>query len=300
MVDFINGDFDVLLATTIIESGLDIPNANTIIINDAQNYGLSDLHQLRGRVGRSNKKAFCYLLTPPIASLTNEARKRLKAIEEFSDLGSGFNIAMRDLDIRGAGNILGAEQSGFISEIGFDMYQKILDEALTELKESEFVELFAGSNIELNMPRECVIETDLELLIPDFYVSSIAERLTLYKELDNITDEVGLQTFSQNLQDRFGPLPVETIDLIDALRLRRLAQKAGFEKLVLKFGRMTGYFVGSEDSAFFQSATFGKVLQFIKENPTASEMKEKNEKLTLTFQKVKSVKRGIEILQKMI
>ncbi|HEY9113426.1 MAG TPA: transcription-repair coupling factor [Bacteroidales bacterium] len=297
MVDFINGDYDVLLATTIIESGLDIPNANTIIINDAQNYGLSDLHQLRGRVGRSNKKAFCYLLSPPISSLTSEARKRLKAIEEYSDLGSGFSIAMRDLDIRGAGNILGAEQSGFISEIGFDMYQKILDEALNELKESEFVELFAGDKEEMNMPRECVIETDLELLIPDYYVNSITERLSLYKELDNISEDDGLQTFSQNLQDRFGPLPVETKNLIDAIRLRRMGRNAGFEKLVLKFGRMVGYFVGGQDSAFFQSATFGKVLQFIKDNPSSVEMKEKNEKLTLTFHKVKSVKKGMQLLQ---
>jgi transcription-repair coupling factor (superfamily II helicase) len=299
MVDFINGDYDVLLATTIIESGLDIPNANTIIINDAQNYGLSDLHQLRGRVGRSNKKAFCYLLSPPIVSLTSEARKRLKAIEEYSDLGSGFSIAMRDLDIRGAGNILGAEQSGFISEIGFDMYQKILDEAITELKETEFVELFSSDSEEKFIPRECVIETDLELLIPDFYVSSIAERLSLYKELDNILDEDGLKKFRGNLEDRFGPLPVETKDLIDAIRLRRMGRNLGFEKLVLKFGRMVGFFNGSQDSAYFQSEKFGNILHFIKENPSAIEMKEKNEKLTLTFFNVKEVQKGLEILEKM-
>jgi len=297
MVDFIDGEYDVLLATTIIESGLDIPNANTIIINDAHNYGLSDLHQLRGRVGRSNKKAFCFLLTPPLSTLTAEARKRLKAIAEFSDLGSGFNIAMRDLDIRGAGNILGAEQSGFISEIGYEMYQKILDEALAELKESEFANMFTAEHLEKIFVKDCQIETDLEILIPDHYVTSINERLNLYKELDDIDNENGLEEFGKKLKDRFGPLPDETKDLIDTVRLRWMAKHIGFEKLTLKFGRMTGTFSGGHDSAYFQSDRFGWVLQFIKENPRASEMKEKNGKLMLRFDGVKSVVQSIKILQ---
>ncbi len=219
MVDFIEGDYDVLVATTIIESGLDIPNVNTIIINDAHHYGLSDLHQLRGRVGRSNKKAFCYLLAPPMSALSDEARKRLRAIEEFADLGSGFSIAMRDLDIRGAGNILGAEQSGFISEIGFEMYQKILDEALLELKETEFKELFREETPK-EYVRDCVIETDLEILIPDHYLSNITERLNLYKELDSIETEEELSKFRNRLTDRFGPVPEHCFKLSDFAGLR--------------------------------------------------------------------------------
>jgi transcription-repair coupling factor (superfamily II helicase) len=296
MLDFIDGEYDVLLATTIIESGLDIPNANTIIINDAQNYGLSDLHQLRGRVGRSNKKAFCYLLSPPLSTLTPEARKRLTSIEEFAELGSGFNIAMRDLDIRGAGNILGAEQSGFISEIGYEMYQKILDEALTELKESEFKELYSKEKPNEVVVRDCQLETDLELLIPDHYISSINERLNLYKELDNIEAEEELESFAKKLKDRFGPLPEETKDLIQSMRLRWMAKKLGFEKLTLKFGRMTGTFTGNHDSLYFQTEAFGKVLQFIKTNPKASTMQQKKEKLTMRFDHVRKVSRGIDIL----
>ena len=296
MLDFIDGEYDVLLATTIIESGLDIPNANTIIINDAQNYGLSDLHQLRGRVGRSNKKAFCYLLSPPLSTLTPEARKRLTSIEEFAELGSGFNIAMRDLDIRGAGNILGAEQSGFISEIGYEMYQKILDEALSELKESEFKELYSKDQPEAVVIRDCQLETDLELLIPDRYISSINERLNLYKELDGIEEESELETFAAKLKDRFGPLPDETKNLIQSMRLRWMAKKLGFEKLTLKFGRMTGTFTGNHDSPYFQTEAFGKVLQFIKTNPKASTMQQKKEKLTMRFEKVRKVSRGIAIL----
>jgi transcription-repair coupling factor (superfamily II helicase) len=296
MLDFIDGEYDVLLATTIIESGLDIPNANTIIINDAQNYGLSDLHQLRGRVGRSNKKAFCYLLSPPLSMLTSEARKRLKAISEFAELGSGFNIAMRDLDIRGAGNILGAEQSGFISEIGYEMYQKILDEALTELKESEFANMFTAEHLDKVFVKDCQIETDLELLIPDYYVTSINERLNLYKELDGVENEEGLVAFGQRLKDRFGPLPDETKDLIETMRLRWMAKKIGFEKLTLKFGRLTGAFTGTNDSPYFQSEAFGKVLKFIKENPTASQMKEKNGKLTMRFDGVRKVQKAIHML----
>jgi len=298
MLDFIDGEYDVLLATTIIESGLDIPNANTIIINDAQNYGLSDLHQLRGRVGRSNKKAFCYLLSPPLSTLTPEARKRLTSIEEFAELGSGFNIAMRDLDIRGAGNILGAEQSGFISEIGYEMYQKILDEALAELKESEFKELYSKDQPDEVVVRDCQLETDLELLIPDHYISSINERLNLYKELDNIETVGELEQFALRLKDRFGPLPEETRDLIQSMRLRWMAKRLGFEKLTLKFGRMTGTFTGNHDSPYFQTEAFGKVLQFIKTNSKASTMKQKKEKLTMRFDKVRSVERALEILSK--
>lgn len=297
MIDFIDGDYDVLLATTIIESGLDIPNANTIIINDAQNYGLSDLHQLRGRVGRSNKQAFCYLLSPPLSTLTSVARKRLKAIEEHADLGSGFNIAMRDLDIRGAGNILGAEQSGFISDIGYEMYQKILDEAIMELKESEFADLYNSDKLAEDFVKDCQIETDLEIRIPDDYIANITERLSLYKELDNLKDETSLQEFCNSLIDRFGPIPKETKSLIDIVRLRWLARTTGFVKLNLKNNRMTGYFPGSHDSPFFQSENFGKVLEFIKINPTAAVMKEIKGSLTLRFQHITTVDKAISLLQ---
>jgi transcription-repair coupling factor (superfamily II helicase) len=296
MIDFIDGNYDVLLATTIIESGLDIPNANTIIINDAHNYGLSDLHQLRGRVGRSNKKAFCYLMSPPLATLTAEARKRLQAISEFADLGSGFNIAMRDLDIRGAGNILGAEQSGFISEIGIEMYRKILDEAMAELKESEFKELFAKEQMEKKFAADCQLETDLELLIPEYYVSTVQERLNLYKELDSIETEENLQAFEKHLKDRFGPLPDETSDLLQAIRLRWIGGTLGFEKLTLKYGNMTATFAAGEDSPYFQSEIFGKVLQYIQAHPKQVAMKERNDKLILRFEKVTTVKEAINKL----
>ena len=298
MLDFIDGDYDVLLATTIIESGLDIPNANTIIINDAQNHGLSDLHQLRGRVGRSNKQAFCYLLSPPLSTLTSEARKRLKAIEENGDLGSGFNIAMRDLDIRGAGNILGAEQSGFISDIGYEMYQKILDEAILELKESEFSELYNSEQTEQDFVSDCQIETDLEIRIPDDYIPNITERLSLYKELDNTTSEQELVTFSNKIIDRFGPLPYQTIALINTIRLRWLARNMGFVKLYLKNNRMTGYFTGSHDSPFFQSDKFGKVLEFIQKHPNSAVMKEIKGSLTLRFEEVSTIEKAIGFLQK--
>ncbi len=299
MIDFIEGEYDVLLSTTIIESGLDIPNANTIIINDAQNYGLSDLHQLRGRVGRTNKKAFCYLLSPPLSTLTSEARKRLKAITEFADLGSGFSIAMRDLDIRGAGNILGAEQSGFISEIGFEMYQKILDEALVELKESEFKDMYTDDKDKKVFVRDCQVETDLEILIPNYYVTHTGERLSLYKELDNVKDESELLSFKSRLHDRFGEVPEEVDDLIKTIRLRWMAKDIGFEKLVLKFNRLVGFFAGDRESDYFQSEAFGKVLQFIQLHPTASEMKERNGKLTLRFDAVKTVDKALECLSRL-
>lgn len=298
MTDFIEGEYDVLVATTIIEAGLDIPNVNTIIINDAHHYGLSDLHQLRGRVGRSNKKAFCYLLAPPMSVLTDEARKRLRAIEEFSDLGSGFSIAMRDLDIRGAGNILGGEQSGFISEIGFEMYQKILDEALQELKEQEFREVFPDE-MPKEFVRDCQIETDLEVMIPDRYITNITERLSLYKELDSLESEEELIRFGDRLADRFGPLPQQTVTLLDAIRLRRLARKIGLEKLVLRNGRLTGFFIANEDSAYYQSPQFTSILEFIKTNPPNCKMKEEKDRLTLSFRDVSSIGRALQELERL-
>ena len=296
MLGFIEGDFDVLVSTTIVESGLDIPNANTIIINDAHHYGLSDLHQLRGRVGRANRKAFCYLLAPPLSVLTDEARKRLRAIEEFSEIGSGFNIAMRDLDIRGAGNILGAEQSGFITEIGFEMYQKILDEAIHELKHSEFSDLYPAET-QKDFVRECQMETDLEILIPDDYIANITERLSLYKELDSTETEEALLAFQDRMIDRFGPVPPETQELFNAIRLRRLAKESGMEKLVLRNGVMTGYFVADQESPYFQSDIFTSVLRYVQANPRSCKMKETNGKLSLTFLEVKSVGSGLQKLR---
>jgi transcription-repair coupling factor (superfamily II helicase) len=295
MADFIEGEYDVLIATTIIESGLDISNVNTILINDAHHYGLSDLHQLRGRVGRSNKKAFCYLLAPPMSTLTDEARKRLRAIEEFSELGSGFNIAMRDLDIRGAGNILGAEQSGFITEIGYEMYQKILDEALLELRESEPAG-FEVTATPVEFTRECVIETDLEVLIPDHYVTSITERLNLYKELDSISTEENLGFFMERLIDRFGPVPHQTQDLLHTIRLRWLARRMGFEKVALRNERLTAYFISNPESPYFQSKVFTAILDFMKENPSYLAMKEDRNRLFITIREVPGV---IEALHKL-
>ena len=314
MVDFVEGEYDVLVATTIIESGLDISNANTIIINNAQMFGLSDLHQMRGRVGRSNKKAFCYLLTTPVSLLTNEARKRLKAIEEFSDLGSGFNIAMRDLDIRGAGNLLGGEQSGFINEIGFEMYQKILDEAIMELRDEMSAEgheigdegrpMMADSfNQQLNNTggkkyiSDCTIDTDMEILIPDEYVNNITERLNLYRELDDSKTERELADFETHLTDRFGPVPPQAIELIHTIRLRWLAMEIGFEKVILKNNRMSGYFIPKQDSPYYQSETFTKVLKFVQQNMRTCKMKENNGKLTLSFDNIKSVDDAINALK---
>jgi len=299
MLDFIDGLYDVLVSTTIIESGLDISNANTIIINNAQNYGLSDLHQLRGRVGRTNKKAFCYLLAPPLSVLTDEARKRLRAIEEFSELGSGFNIAMRDLDIRGAGNLLGGEQSGFIAEIGFEMYHKILDEAIQELKETDFKEYFTDT-VKTEFVKDCQIETDLEILIPDDYVNSIKERLSLYKELDNIETEEGLDKFREQLIDRFGAIPLQTQELIQTVKLRKIAKNIGFEKIVLKGNKFIGFFIPDEKSPYYQSESFTKVLNFIKENPRACKMKEGINKLTLSFENVNSVVMAITKLKELL
>lgn len=298
MMSFINGEYDVLVATTIIESGLDIPNANTIIINNANNFGLSDLHQMRGRVGRSNKKAFCYLLAPPMVSLTSEARKRLQALEQFSDLGSGFQIAMKDLDIRGAGNLLGAEQSGFIGEIGFDTYQKILNEAIQELKETEFKELYENEGE--HFVDDCQIETDLEIQIPDDYVSNIAERINLYKELDNLEEEVELMAFESSLIDRFGPIPPATQEMIRAIRLRWIAKEIGLEKVVLKQGKMICYFVSNEDSPYYQSPVFSQVLRYVQSNPTRCKLKERKDKLSLVYEHVSSVNSAIELLDEVL
>ena len=308
MLGFVEGEFDVLVATTIIESGLDISNANTIIINQAHIFGLSDLHQMRGRVGRSNKKAFCYLLTTPISLLTNEARKRLKAIEEFSDLGSGFNIAMRDLDIRGAGNLLGGEQSGFINEIGFEMYQKILNEAILELRmENEELRLtdVGGSHKYTGIKNatyvnDCNIDTDMEILIPHNYVINIAERLNLYRELDDAKNEMELATFERNLKDRFGPVPDQAIQLIHTIRLRWLAMEIGFEKLILKNNSMLGFFILNQNSPYFQSETFTNVLKFVQLNAVKCKMKENKGKLSLSFENIKSIDNAILALKPLI
>jgi transcription-repair coupling factor (superfamily II helicase) len=301
MLDFINYEYDVLIATTIIESGLDIPNANTIIINNAQNFGLSDLHQLRGRVGRSNKKAFCYLLAPPLTSVTQEARRRLKAIEEFSELGSGFNIAMQDLDIRGAGNLLGAEQSGFITDIGFETYHRILNEAILELKESSFKELYRSEQkqeLEKQIQNQkfisdCHIDTDMELLFPDSYISNISERVRLYRELDNIETEENLNAFQENLIDRFGNIPSQTSELINVVRLRWNAIDLGIEKIILKNKKMVAYFISDQESAFYKSPVFSRILNYIQENPKEMKMKELKGKLIITFENTQSISESI-------
>jgi transcription-repair coupling factor (superfamily II helicase) len=301
MTNFMDGTYDVLVATTIVESGIDIPNANTIIINDAQNFGLSDLHQLRGRVGRSNKKAFAYLLAPPLHLLPNESRKRLEAIEQFSDLGSGMNIAMRDLDIRGAGDLLGGEQSGFITDIGFDMYHKILEEAMQELKAEEFQELYREElERTQDFVSETVLETDMALLIPDDYVSSISERIQLYRKLDETNDDEGLRQFRVEIQDRFGPIPQETEELLASIELRRMANTIGFEKLILKNGSMIGYFVADQQSPYYQSPKFTRVLEFLKHHHHLGKMYEKNSSLRMSFTKVLSIDDARGLLTKML
>jgi transcription-repair coupling factor (superfamily II helicase) len=300
MLKFVEGEYDVLVSTNIIESGLDIPNANTIIINSAHMFGLSDLHQMRGRVGRSNKKAFCYLLTPSVAALTGDSRKRLSVLEEFSDLGDGFKVAMRDLDIRGAGNMLGAEQSGFITDLGFDMYHKILDEAIQELKETEFADLFRDELDKQrlkNLVQDCVIETDLSILIPDTYVNNISERLSLYSTIDNIKNETELEEFTKGLTDRFGPLPKEVIDLIETIKLRWLAQELGFEKLTIKNEVMRCQFVPSERTSYYTSDIFGTILTFVQTHSRNCKMKEVNKKLLLIISEIQSIEQALQILK---
>ena len=297
MMRFIEGEIDVLVSTAIVENGLDIPNANTMIVNNAQQFGLSDLHQMRGRVGRSNRKAFCYMLIPSYSILTDEAQKRLRAIEEFASVGSGFNIAMRDLDIRGAGNILGAEQSGFISEIGYDMYHKILNEAIEELKENDFAELFRSEAAETKeYVKECVIETDLEVLIPDGYVSNISERLLLYKELNELSDESQLDQYRERLIDRFGPIPIATQELIKTITLRRMAKEFGIEKLVLKQGKMVCYFVANQNNPFYQSPNFMQLIKYAQDHPRSVHLRETADRLSLVCDSVQSIFAAIDKL----
>lgn len=296
---FMDGAFDVLVSTTIVESGLDISNANTMIINDAHTFGLSDLHQMRGRVGRSNRKAYCYLLSPPLSVISSDARKRLKVIEQFSDLGSGFQISMRDLDIRGAGDLLGGEQSGFISEMGYEMYQKILDEAIRELKQNEFKEVFEE---ELEAKRDfvddCQIDTDLELLFPDSYINNVAERLTLYKDLSDLEQESDLQLFKQQLEDRFGALPMQAINLLDAIRLRWLAKQTGFEKLVLKNGQMVAYFISDPKSMFYQSEAFQTILKNIQNSGQNTQLKQKHDRLYVSVNPLNTIAEALLWLKK--
>jgi transcription-repair coupling factor (superfamily II helicase) len=297
MIKFMEREYDVLVCTNIVESGLDVPNANTIVINNAHFFGLSELHQLRGRVGRSNKKAFCYLFTPPLSSLTSEARKRLKTIEEFSDLGSGFNISLRDMDIRGAGNLLGGEQSGFIAEIGFDMYHKILDEAIRELKQTEYKEIYEEElNREQDYVRDCQIDTDLEMLIPDYYIRNINERLSIYTELDNVADEEKLQQFKTNLKDRFGEVPKQVEELFNGLRLRWVAKRLGFERIVFKTKKLKCYFIENPESYFYETPVFGKIMAYVQNNPKKCSVKQTNKSLILTFENIKTMQEANELL----
>jgi transcription-repair coupling factor (superfamily II helicase) len=302
MVKFIEGECDVLVSTNIIESGLDIPNANTIIINQAHMFGLSDLHQMRGRVGRSNKKAFCYLLTQATSLLTSEARKRLKALEEFSELGDGFKVAMRDLDIRGAGNLLGAEQSGFINDLGFEAYHKVLDEAVQELKESEFRDLFEQEFAldTQQFVQDCNIETDLEILIPDNYVSNISERLHLYNQLDNIKSEEELIAFTDAIKDRFGNIPPQVADLVKLVRVRWKAEKLGLEKVVIKNNTLKGYFVSSDNAKYYNSEIFGNVLQYIKQHPKKCRIKDMNNRVILFIDHISNVDQIMGVFSDML
>lgn len=300
MMRFVNHDYDVLVSTNIIEAGLDIPNANTIIINQAQNFGLSDLHQMRGRVGRSNRKAFCYLLTPAVSVLPMESRKRLQTLEEFSNLGDGFKIAMKDLEIRGAGDLLGGEQSGFVNDLGADTYQKLLDEAISELKENEFKDLFKTEVDLSKLKVDCNIETDLEILIPEDYVTNISERLRLYNDLDAISEDSRLKEFSEMMIDRFGPLPSEVVELIETVPLRWEAEKLGFEKLVLKQGIMKGYVNVDNNDSYFQSETFGTLLSFVQSNSRFCTVKDMKGKMVVTFKGVTHVQQGCSFLKKVL
>jgi transcription-repair coupling factor (superfamily II helicase) len=307
MMKFVEGEYDVLVSTNLIESGLDIPNANTIIINRAHLHGLSDLHQMRGRVGRSNRKAYCYLLTPPVANLPSDARKRLSTLEEFSDLGAGFNVAMRDLDIRGAGNLLGGEQSGFINDLGYETYHQILDEAVTELKETEFRDLFLGdSNQRLQAAagagrnKDCNVETDQQVLIPEKYVSNVSERLQLYAKLDRAQKPEELQKLLASMTDRFGPLPPEVEQLADIVRLRWQACKVGFTKITLKRDTLKGYLAADDDhKAYFQGEQFGTILNYVQTHPRTAKLKEHKEQLIVTFDEVRSIQQAKRVLSEL-
>ena len=303
MLAFMNGEFDVLVATTIIESGLDVPNANTIFINNANNFGLSDLHQMRGRVGRSNKKAFCYFICPPYSAMTDDARKRIQALEQFSELGGGLNIAMKDLEIRGAGDLLGGEQSGFINEIGFETYQKIMNEAIDELKENEFKDLYADEEkpTEKAYVKDLQLDTDFELLFPDEYINTVSERLKLYNELSLIKDEITLQAYENKLVDRFGALPKQAVSLLNSIKIKWIATQLGIEKLVMKQGKMICYFVSDQQSSYYQSGRFNQVLQFVQKQSQLCKMKEKQTpnglRLLLTFENVKSIRKALELME---
>ena len=303
VIGFMNYDYDVLLSTTIVENGIDISNANTIIINDAHRFGLSDLHQMRGRVGRSNKKAFCYLLAPPLSALNPEARRRLEALETFSDLGSGFNLAMQDLDIRGAGNLLGSEQSGFMEDLGYETYQKILSQAVTELKNDEFQDLYEE---EMNEGKQitgddfiddCAVESDLEMYFPDNYVPGSSERMLLYRELDNIEKDEDLDAYRKRLQDRFGPIPRQGEELMQVVALRRVGKRLGCEKIILKQGRMQMQFVSNPNSMYYQSEAFDKVLNYIGYHPRRCNLKERNGKRSMVVNDVKSVEDAVKVLR---
>ncbi|WP_430974698.1 transcription-repair coupling factor [Zeaxanthinibacter enoshimensis] len=302
MLAFMNGEFDVLVSTTIVESGLDVTNANTIFINNANNFGLSDLHQMRGRVGRSNKKAFCYFITPPYEAMTAEARKRIQALEQFTELGSGFNIAMKDLEIRGAGDILGGEQSGFINDIGFETYQKILAEAIDELKENEFKDLYEEmEGPKRDYVKDVQIDTDFELLFPDDYVNSTTERLNLYTQLNNIEDESALSEYEQQLVDRFGEIPSQVEDLLNSVRIKWIAKEIGLEKVVMKKGKLIGYFISDQQSGFYQSDRFTRVLQFVQSHPQQCKIKEKDTRkglrLLLVFEKVSTISKALQAIR---
>ena len=302
MLAFMNGEFDVLVSTTIIESGLDVTNANTIFINNANNFGLSDLHQMRGRVGRSNKKAFCFFITPPYEVMTPDARKRIEALEQFTDLGSGFNIAMKDLEIRGAGDLLGGEQSGFINEIGFETYQKILSEAIEELKENEFKELYdevEGDRKKVYV-KDLQLDTDFELLFPDDYINNITERLNLYTQLNEVANEEELQKFEATLVDRFGELPEQATDLLNSVRIKWIATQIGLEKVVMKKGKFIGYFLADQQSDFFQGPAFTQVLQYVQNHPQKAKLKEKQTRnglrLLLVLEGIESVEKALSTL----
>ena len=304
IADFVAHDYDVLLATTIVESGIDMPNVNTIIVNNAQNFGLSELHQLRGRVGRSARKAFCYLLVPPGRPMSEVARRRLQAIESFSDLGSGIHIAMQDLDIRGAGNLLGAEQSGFIADLGYETYQKILKEAVTELRTEEFADAMKadtatdGENDGADdFVADCTVETDLELLLPALYVPQESERISLYRELDSIERELDLRAFRERLQDRFGKIPPETAELLRIPRLRRLARRLGIEKVALKQGAMFLYFVGDNNVAYYQSPMFGRLVRYLQNNASRVRIRQNGERRSFAVAHVPTVEEAVAILE---
>jgi transcription-repair coupling factor (superfamily II helicase) len=299
MFRFVNKDYDVLVCTNIVESGLDIPNANTIIINNAHWFGLSDIHQLRGRVGRSNKKAYCYLLSPPLHQLPDDSRKRLRTIEQFSELGSGFQISMQDMDIRGAGNILGAEQSGFITDIGYDTYHKILDEAIRELKHTQFKEVFAEQiNEKLDYVKDAQIDTDLEMLIPDNYITNVAERMSIYTRLDNITNEDGIAAFAKELEDRFGKIPKQVHELFNGIRLRWVVKSLGFERIIFKQKKLRCYFIENQNSVYYDSAYFKQLIQYLAEKKTPGYIRQTDKHLMLVFEAVQNMQHARELLEK--